>query len=60
MSTLDSTYPLARHLSSNSVLFLREAPLDEEDDQEEEDEDEEEDDQEDSEDDQDEGDGYSE
>jgi hypothetical protein len=59
MSTLDSAYPFARHLSSNSVLFLREAPLDEEDDDEEE-EDEDEDDQEDGEDDQDEGDGYSE
>jgi hypothetical protein len=64
MSTLDSAYPFARHLSSNSVLFLREAPLDEEDEHEEEeeedeDEDEDEDDKEDS-DDQDEGDGYSE
>jgi hypothetical protein len=58
MSTLDSAYPFARHLSSNSVLFLREAPLDEEDDDEEEEEDE--DDQEDGDDDQDEGDGYSE
>jgi hypothetical protein len=60
MSTLDSAYPFARHLSSNSVLFLREAPLDEEDDDEEEEEDEDEDDQEDGDDDQDEGDGYSE
>jgi hypothetical protein len=61
MSTLDSAYPFARYLSSNSVLFLREAPLDEEDEdeEEEEEEDEDEDDKEDS-DDQDEGDGYSE